>query len=325
MQFRAVHLLLALSIALNVWFSIKLQSKRGEGQQNTQDPQKAYPYLSARILAENKNDTFVGFMPLREQLRKYVSENGPETIRFYFEYLPSGSSIGINEKEEFPLASLFKVPIVIGAYELIESGKITSDTIVTIRESDLDMTSGRLWEKGAGTKLTVKEAIDLTLIESDNTAVHVLYNLLPPEKIIDLFQDLDVQIGQAEDGFVYAIGSAKSYSSILRALYLSIFLTKDHSNEILEMLTRTKFNDRLQGGIPNDIKVAHKIGDYKRNDTGGFVFSDCGIVYVPKRPYILCIMGQGSEEEAKEHISFLSRMVYGYISQINIRPSEEGF
>ena len=84
---------------------------------------KNYPYLSKRIFVENQNDVLISFTKLRSLLKSYVAAI-PMKTGVYFEYLPSSTSIGINEKEQFIPASLIKIPIVMAIYKKIESGKL---------------------------------------------------------------------------------------------------------------------------------------------------------------------------------------------------------
>jgi beta-lactamase class A len=105
----------------------------------------------------------------------------------------------------------------------------------------------------------------------------------------------------------------KGYSSILRSLYLSSYLTENSSNEILEILTQTAFNDKIPASLPSHITVAHKVGIFNSPGSTERVFADCGIVYVPQRSYLLCIMTSANEVKATEYMQHLSKMVYGYI------------
>jgi hypothetical protein len=91
----------------------------------------------------------------------------------------------------------------------------------------------------------------------------------------------------------------------------------------LEVLTRTIFTDKLPAGVPPEIKVAHKIGVFRPlgSKSSDQIFSDCGIVYVPNRPYALCMMVQGDEEHAREYMKFISKMVYGFMAKINTKGS----
>lgn len=313
---------LAMSVVLNIVLIYRYTNVKPDAHVNPAD----YPYLSPRIMNENRNDVFIGLIPLRDEINRYIEEQGGK-ISLYFDYLPSNSSIGVNEKNQFPMASLFKLPTVIGIYVLIERDQLSPDTLLTVEERHIDKDYGDFWKRGVGTTISVREAIEITLKESDNTTWQLLLDQLPPTFRKDLLFDLDIPQIEIREGVFYPVSSAKSYSAILRTLYLSSILTKEHSNEILDMLSNTKFHSMLPAGVSEGVKVAHKIGTFEYNADGdGYIYSDCGIVYIPKRPYVLCVMTPAENESvAQQHISHLSKMVYGYVSLINIKETKNGF
>jgi len=278
----------------------------------TQDSSETYPYLSKRIFAFNQNDILINFIELRDQLRTY-HETIPDKIGTYFEYLPSGISIGINEKDNFVLASLLKVPLVMAVYKAIDDGALRHDQILTVRKEDINSGFGDLWKKGVGAQVTVDEAIKLTLTKSDNTANALLYYAVPPGSLEEIFDQLDIpKDTQSED---QALVTPKNYSSILRSLYLSSVLQTKDSNAILDLLTQSTFNDKIKAGVPKDLPVAHKIGTYEYETGKVPTYTDCGIVYAPKRPYILCIMTKTTEDKARVYMKTISRIVYDYVSK----------
>ena len=57
----------------------------------------------------------------------------------------------------------------------------------------------------------------------------------------------------------------------------------------------TSFKDGLLAGVPRDVTVAHKFGSRRIGESEKVQLHDCGIVYAPERPYILCVMTQGSD------------------------------
>lgn len=273
------------------------------------------PYLAPRIFAENQNDILINFISLRNKLQTYIKPI-PEKIGMYFEYLPSGTSIGINEKQDFLLASLLKVPVAIAAYETISKGKIKEDTVITLDKSNLDPYSGTLWQEGPGHKLTLFDAISIMLKQSDNTAARAIFDVLPEGAVENIFDQLDIPKTVNED---QPIVSAKNYSSILKSLYLSSILPKESSNKILTLLTQTDFNDRIVAGVPKGIPIAHKIGFHTYPNLDQSIFTDCGIIYVPHRPFVLCIMVQGLEERAVTYMKDLAKIVYEYVASYNIQ------
>lgn len=310
---------LVLSIVVNLVLGFLLFKKdTGTTQQltsNETDNTPSYPFLSQRIFIENKNDILINFMPLRQSLKEYIGKQ-KANISLYFEYLPSGSSIGINDTQEIQMASLLKVPIVMSIYGKIEKKEISKDRILIMTEGDVDQKYGTFWKEGVGAKISVEEAIKKTLIDSDNTTQRMLYRLLTPEDELKLHNELDARMETVGTQTVPYI-SAKSYSSFLRSLYLSSFLSLDSSQEILSIMTRSVFDEGLESGVDDGIPVAHKTGNIEITGKD-MIENDCGIIYVPKRPYILCVfVTEGTQEEALAHIRFISKMIFGYVRKIN--------
>ena len=275
---------------------------------------KNYLFLSKRLEVENPNDIIVNFSPLRTQAREYLNNTGLEHS-FYFEYLPSGTSIRIGENTELAAASLMKIPIVMSLYRAEELGRLKLDEKATIAAGDLSSESGELYKKGAGYQITLQEAADLTLIHSDNTAINVIIDRL--NQVIDpkdqALYFLDAEITVQDNSEVAVLISSRSYSSFLKCLYLSCYLERKHSQEILSKLTQTPFDDLLVAGVSDkDIVIAHKIGTFSKN-----VQSDCGIVYYPKRPYLVCLMIRGDETQARPAFKEISKQIYDYILKVD--------
>ncbi len=269
-------------------------------------------YLSPRIFAENQNDILINFVALRNNLTNYGKDKSD--LGIYFEYLPSGVSIGVNGAKSYVLASLLKVPLVMAVYKYIEKNQMSMNDVLTVKDETIDKNFGDFWKKGAGAKIRVKDAIDLALTKSDNTAANVLFDALPAGSLEDVFDSLDILKDREEENTVV---TPKNYSSILRSLYLSSYLDEKYSNEILDLLTQSSFNDKLVAGVGKDVKVAHKIGVYNPDSPNSSIYTDCGIVYLPKRPYILCLMSRNIETSARNEMESVSTMVYDYVLNYN--------
>ncbi len=271
--------------------------------------QRAYPLLGKRAFSNAPNDAILNFVPLRKQLQ---AEFGALSVQksFYFEYLPSGTSIHIGTDNELVAASLIKVPLVMNLYKAAELGKVNLDTPVTITNDEVDSAYGNLWQKGAGTSITLRDAAKLALTQSDNTAAHVVFDNVrgllesDQESLSQLDVDQTVQNGQA-------VIDAKSYTSILLSLYLSSYLQPKDSQAMLGFLAQSTATNRLVAGVPKGVVVAHKIGVYNT----AWSESDCGIVYVPRRPYTICVMVGLPEEQANAFIGKISKEVYDYVNE----------
>ncbi len=267
------------------------------------------PYLSPRIFAENQNDILINFISLRDQLRQFVASKN-NTLGVYFEYLPSGTSIGVNDREEHRFASLLKVPVVMAYYLQAEKEGLSINQTFEIKDDELDKGYGDLWRKGYGTKITANELIKEILINSDNTALKVLADHTKRGYVEFIFNNLDVTLDRDENN-IQTI-SPKKYSSIFRSLYLSSLLPKEQSNKILEVMTQSSAHDTLTEGVPPQIKVANKIGELSDE-----LYWDCGIIYEPKRPYLVCAFSTQTTSEAKNDISTISKIIYDYIHNVN--------
>jgi beta-lactamase class A len=177
----------------------------------------------------------------------------------------------------------------------------------------LDSSFGELYKKGAGYTLSVREAAQIMLEQSDNTALAVIAasvkGKIPEDRTV--YQYTDVDFSQNKD--LTVLMNARAYSSILKCLYFSCYNNKEDSQQILQYLTKSNFNNRLAAGVADkNIKIAHKIGNYS-ND----VQSDCGIIYYPKRNYLLCVMLNGPDSASTDtDISMLSKITYDYVNAL---------
>lgn len=272
-----------------------------------------YSLLADRILQNSDKDRTVNFSNLRAELASYIesSELKDANYSIYFEYLPTGTSVGFKESNPLIGASLLKVPFAVQYYRALERGEVNKTDIVTLKKENLDSEYGTLYQKGEGYKLTLDELVRIMIVDSDNTALNTLAGVLIEKANINsvdaIFNFVDINYSSTKDGAT-AIG-AESYSSILKCLYFSCYVSKENSQEILSMLTQSTFNNRLKRYISEDEMplIAHKIGSFP--DTQ----SDCGIFYEPKKPYVLCVMVAGSEEFADIQIGKISVIVHEYV------------
>lgn len=301
--------LFGLSLIINFVAGIILVNQVGQNDAGR------YPLLSKRLFAEIQNDIIVNLAPLRSEIKEYLTDQGVP-YSFYLEYLPSGASIRAGETDEFIGASLMKVPVIMDLYKAKELGKLKLEDKVKIDDQSISKKFGLLWQQGAGASIELKEAVKLAISESDNTAARLILEetqkvLEPKERSLN-FLDVGLNESTLNEQPVILI-SARSYSSFLRCLYLSCYLDFEDSNAILDQLSKTNFHGRLEAGIKDkSIKVAHKIGTFNNE-----VASDCGIIYVPRRPYLFCLMLKSTKIDVDTHIAEVSKMAYEYISSVN--------
>lgn len=252
----------------------------------------------------------------RDELELVIDDlqarNEASAVAVYFRDLNNGPTFGVNEDEQFIPASLLKVPVMMAYFRLAdEDPSILSKTLTLPARADLVPGSTQLIapksEIEAGRPYTTAELIERTIIYSDNQAVTLLIQHLPGGPIRRLYEMLGVRedVLNGPDGQL----TTKEYSAFFRILFNSSYLSRKYSEEALRLLTKTEFPRGLVAGVPSGVVVAHKFGE--GGDMDEHQIHDCGIVYFPDHPYLLCVMTRGKEIAKLEHaVATISRMVY---------------
>lgn len=289
-----------------------------------QDLQQKYSLLAKRTLISNPNDIVLNVSGLRERLESYINDNQlGTTVSMYFEYLPTGSSVGINETEQLVGASLLKTPLAVNLYKQAELGRINLDTKIALKKEWLNSQYGNLYKKGVGYQISLRDLSYVMLTESDNTAALAIYDTLSGlmdinDKLLD-FVDIDYSSNKDESVRL----SPESYGNILKCLYFSCYTNKQSSQEILQTLSESKDSSRLDLFLPNSVKLAHKIGTFDTDQNSAHVQSDCGIAYIPNRNYMVCIMVKGDDPRASRIIGDLSLITYTFIENAASSKNEK--
>ena len=309
-------LAMGLSVVLNLVFAavLVLRYQQGDGHDARKSFSLLHPgvsYFESNSFAQRQQCLRVNYQTLKNRITDYLSRYSDVRMGYYFEDLSTGSWVGIGEREKFKLASLLKIPLVAATLKQIEEGKLRLDNKAIVDKSDLNDFSGSLYKRGYGYEITVAQLIEHVLIESDNTAATVLERVILRSDIFDAITAMGVPLtSNVNDNFLNV--SPRDYSNILRSLYHSSYLKRTNSQYILDLLTRTVYQDGLPAGVPSGVKVAHKMGFW----IDGSYYLDCGIVYDPNIPYSLCMMIKGgAKDKQPEIMKDVSRITYEFVSR----------
>ncbi len=276
------------------------------------------------LLACNAADasTSTEFRPLETELKGLIQKltDGSDTIvSLYFKELSSGHQTAINENARYAPASLLKVPIMLAFYKVAESHpEVLKRTLTYTGSVDVNVEENFKPEKfiQPGKTYTVADLIEYMVIYSDNNAMLLLRDAIDDRALSEVFIDLGLTVPTAGDDPDFI--NVKNYSRFFRVLYHATYLSRESSEKALELLTRDKPFKGIVAGVPEGITVAQKFGERDFTaDTGGDdkrELHDCGIVYDPGNPYLLCVMTRGktSFENLSDIIRKISFAVYGY-------------
>lgn len=271
------------------------------------------PLLECEVAQGTINSPKINFEPeLAQYVRSLEGENGIKRIGVYYRDLNNGPAFGINQNEGFVPASLLKVPIMIALLKAADDRPdILKETITFSTPQTTDYFNQQIdpaQNLTPGNTYTILELINRMIVYSDNEAAMLLAGAVGLENQGALFSLLGVDQGSITDP--RATLTVRQYAAFFRILFNASFVSQKNSELGLEILSRAGFNKGLREGVPSEVPVAHKFGERKL-ETGTQHFHDCGIVYFPDHPYLICIMTQGETPESLESaIAHISKFVY---------------
>lgn len=308
-------------LTIGILIGYKLPQK--QSNQNQQEIRKSFDYKFINPLLEcNNNLANNNLSTLKHQIddviKQQINDKNISFASVYFRDLNNGPWFGINEKEYFTPASLIKVPILITYYKKAEKNpEILKQTIVNQEGADgVFIQNIKPSETMVSNQsYTIEELINRMIIYSDNDAYNDLTKNIDGNEILQTYKDLDVDISQIFINPNGNILTVRDYASFFRILYNASYLNKDMSEKALGLLSQTEYKQGLVAGVPSKIQVAHKFGERIYSDTNEVQLHDCGIVYLPKKPYLLCVMTRGQDlNKATQTIKTISQKVFDYIN-----------
>lgn len=269
--------------------------------------------LGKTTIGSRKEDFTTDLVEFTERLK----ESGDVAeIAVYYRDLNNGPVIGINQNIPFAPASLLKIPLLIAYLSWSETLPSVLDEQVRF-EGAVDVGYQQQFAPSkpleAGMTYSIRTLLERMTIYSDNQALVILFERLPKEYQEELYTLLGVDASLITDPV--ATLTVKQYSIFFRILFNASFLSRANSEYALRLLTETTFVDGLRAGVPQDIVVAHKFGERKvQNDLQQF--HDCGVIYYPNHPFLLCIMTRGEEASSLiDAIRETTEFVYGKIDE----------
>ena len=281
-----------------------------------------YPLVNGDVVC-GEGDVIrkTGYLETRNAIAELIDarrDEGIDSASVYFRDLVRGPVFGIAELEPFAPASLLKLPLAFvflavadDMPEILETNVgYTGETAV----NDQRMQPAESAQPGVSYR--IRELLRMMLAHSDNASYQTLESYISEAEDRarvrhEVFQELGVI--DPKDRLETTL-SVRGYASLFRILYNASYLSAAHSQLVLEWLSSSPFKAGIVAGVPEDVAVAHKFGERDRPD-GSKELHDCGIVYYPENPYLLCIMTRGTDWDVQTSlIAEISRRVYQEVS-----------
>ncbi len=266
----------------------------------------------------NEEETLKWF-PAERQLKTLVqdiiAEHKDIQTGVFFLNLNNSGWFSVNASDTFIPASLLKLPMLISYYKLQETEQNLFDQKITYQGEDFNKV--RNFGNGTitpGKTYTIRELLEEMIVNSDNNALQLLYKYRQ-DSLKSIFSDMKISLPAtdneiAEKDFV----TTRDIARFLLVLYNASYLNRSDSEEALKILSKTNFKDGIVAGVPNDTVVSHKFGERElldENKNLKIELHDCGIVYHPSVPYIVCIMTKGGNlDSEKMQVQKISKTIY---------------
>lgn len=277
--------------------------------------EKKYEFISPLLNCKEsyalQNSKNIDFKSSLEKLVKEKLRNSwVNHVSIYFRDLNNGYRFGINEKEIFTPASLTKVPTLIATLKKSESenGFLDQSVRYSLPKIDYNVHYKPKYQVESNSVYTIRQLLDYMIKYSDNNSTQILRNILWKDRFKNTYTELWITESALNEIEVI------DYASFFRILFNSSYLNKRNSEYALSLLTQVDFKNWLVAGIPSNIKIAHKFGEYSLDGTTKQIH-DCGIIYYPDHPYLLCVMTRGDDyNNLEKTLSEISKTVFENIN-----------
>jgi beta-lactamase class A len=272
-------------------------------------------------------DTLVKQM---NELQSFLSKFSDKTISVSVYDLETNQEININADVMMHPASAMKAPVMMEVFRQAHEGIFSLDDEIKIYNSFHSVVDGSEFhldiaddsEKSLyariGEKETVRELNRLMITWSSNLATNILMDKVGTKPIDDFIKALgikDVNVMRLiEDVKAYRLGmnntfSARGTTQMMKLIAEGKVISKEASDEMIEVMLGQEFNESIPALLPKDAKVAHKTGW-----TGEF-FHDTGIIFPPNRkPYVITLFTNGfpEDDESQAHacMANISKLIY---------------
>jgi beta-lactamase class A len=295
--------------------------------------------------------------PLRVRLQEMV-DAFPGTMGIAVRDITTGKEISINGDRLFPMASVYKIPIMVEVFRQVEAKKFSLDDRIEMTDNERTLGSGVLTLLSNGLKPTIRDLITLMIVLSDNQATDILLKKIGADNVtatmhslglndirvdrttFELIRDfvilfderardktyreiitlartrepLPEKLAMAEREFAKVmkdVSSPRSMALLLEKIVKGEAASRDSCQQMMTILRRQQFNQRLPRYLPETAGMAHKTG------TIGSTTNDAGVMFVRGRPIVLIVFtvdkrtGRG---EVEEQMGRLARVVYDYFN-----------
>ena len=266
---------------------------------NAASTQKATVPATSTTPSEQTKPTPDQHTELRNQIERIASV-AKGRVGVAAEVLETGESVSLNLHEQFPMQSVYKLPIAMAVLAQVDNGKLNLEQQVRVEPADfvrIGQHSPIRDKNPKGVELSLRELLRFAVSESDGTASDVLLALVGVEAVSKYLNDLGVneivvansekEIGRDWETQYRNWASPHGSVQLLRRLHERRGVSEQSQQLLYKFMTETPTGPkRLKGLLPKTAVVAHKTGTSGASKGVFAATNDIGLVTLPNRRHL---------------------------------------
>lgn len=186
-------------------------------------------------------------------------------------------------------ASMIKMFVMAAAMADVRDGKLSLDERLTLTVENMVGGAGSIAGEGVGAQVAVRKAIELMIVESDNTATNILIDRLGMNNINRYIRDngyRDTVMNHKmmlEEGKMTNLSSVLDLGELFRRIYRHECVDESRDLLMIDYLLKQEDTDCFPSALPY-WNIAHKTGEVAG------LYDDGGIFYGSAGDFVLVIM-----------------------------------
>jgi beta-lactamase class A len=257
----------------------------------------------------------------------------PGYFALAFKDLSSNKQLFLHEHETIHAASTMKTAVLIEIYRQAKIHRLNlSDSLVLTNEF-VSIADGSTFQldpaddsetelyRHMGEKRSIRDLVYQMITVSSNVATNLLIARVGPDNVVATLHQMGLDevhvLRGVEDNKAFHKGlnntvTAAGLELLFEKMAKGKLVSRQASEEMIDILLNQQFNEIIPAGVPPGIKVAHKTGWIKG------VNHDSGIVFLKDgRKYVLVLLSKDVTDEKAgiRAMAAVSALIYQYVTQ----------
>lgn len=219
-------------------------------------------------------------------------------------HLSRGSFAAVNDDHVYYGASLFKMALLLRAYQLRDAGQLDFEELLEVTEeyAAYDLGTLEYLEIEEGDMISVADAVKAMIVISDTPSAVLLQDKIGCPRADEALRNLGIENTRTCHRSLPA--TARDMALLMLAIAAGDGVSEESRLEMLSLLQQEGFRSGVPAGLPPGVVVAHKTGSFSG------ATHDVALVWGGSGPYIIAVLTDRSFDW--QPIADVSRAVWQY-------------